>query len=389
MGIKVKRAYLVQIQERYRKSTRSQKSVILGEFCEVCGYSRKHAIRLLNGSRRSLSRKPGPRVRYDGAFVEVLEGLWVAMRRMCGKKMVRALPHWLPHNRSPKLTPEIRAKLLKISASHMDRLLKPIRMKSSLKGLSSTKPGAFLKAKIPLRVHHWEIHQPGFMQADTVAHCGDSLAGAFANSLTMTDIDSTWTEIRATWTKGSLNVYEQIKDIEAHLPFQILGYSSDNGGEVMNDHLYRYFQSSRDEESKVEMTRGRPYRKNDQAHVEQKNYSHVRQVFGYQRFEHHLLVPLMNEIYTQYWNPLQNFFVPSQKLIRKERIGAKIQKKHDIPMTPYQRLMKSDKLNEAEKKSLRAEYEKLDPFHLSKELDKKLHFFFRQVKLLKTKGRPE
>jgi hypothetical protein len=385
MGIQARREYLIEIRERYRNSSRKEKGKILDEFCKVCDYGRKHGIRILNGNRKVLGRKPGPKVRFDSAFIEVLETLWISMRRMCGKKMVQALPHWLPHNRSPKITPEIRAKLLKISASHIDRVLKPIRTRSNLKGLSSTKPGAFLKAKIPLRVHHWEIKTPGFMQADTVAHCGESLAGAFANSLTMTDIDSTWTENRAAWTKGSLNVYEQIKNIEEELPFPILGWSSDNGGEVMNEHLYKYFQTSRDEGSKVEMTRGRPYRKNDQAHVEQKNFSHVRQVFGYERFEHPDLVPLMNDIYKNYWGPLQNFFVPSQKLIRKERIGAKVKKQHDIPMTPYQRLMNSDKLTEKAKKDLKHQYERLDPFALSRELDKKLHFFFKEVKIKKLK----
>ena len=385
MGIKARREYLIEIRERYKNSSRKEKGKILDEFCTVCDYGRKHAIRILNGSRKSLSRKPGPKIRYDAAFVTVLETLWIAMRRMCGKKMTKALPHWLPHNHSPKITPEIRAKLLKISASHIDRLLQPIRRRSSLKGLSSTKPGAFLKAKIPLRVHHWEIKTPGFMQADTVAHCGESLSGAFAFSLTMTDIDSTWTENRATWTKGSLNVYEQIKDIETNLPFPILGYSSDNGGEVMNKHLYKYFRSSRDSESQVEMTRGRPYRKNDQAHVEQKNFSHVRQIFGYERFQHPDLVSLMNDIYKNYWGPLQNFFVPSQKLIRKERIGAQIKKQHDIPMTPYQRLMNSDKIIEKAKQDLKSQYERLNPFHLSEELDKKLHFFFKEVKIKKLK----
>lgn len=385
MGIEARREYLIEIRQRYKNSSRKEKGKILDEFCVVCDYGRKHAIRILNGSRKNLLRKPGPATRYDTAFIEVLETLWIAMRRMCGKKMVRALPHWLPHNHAPKITPEIRAKLLKISASHIDRLLKPIRARSSLKGLSSTKPGAFLKAKIPLRVHHWEIKTPGFMQADTVAHCGESLAGAFANSLTMTDIDSTWTENRATWTKGAQNVFEQVKDIETELPFPILGWSSDNGGEVMNEHLYKYFQTSRDEKSKVEMTRGRPYRKNDQAHVEQKNFSHVRQVFGYERFEHPDLVPLMNDIYKNNWGPLQNFFVPSQKLIRKERIGAKIKKQHDIPMTPYQRLMNSDKLTEKAKQDLKHQYERLNPFYLSEKLDKKLHFFFKEVKIKKLK----
>jgi len=384
MGIQARKEYLKAIWQRYQKASRKEKSLILDEFSKNCGYSRKHAIRRLRAPHWSGRNKPGPKVRYDQNFVEVLEWLWVSMRRMCGKKMVKALPLWLPHNHDPRITPEIRVKLLKVSAATIDRLLKPIKQKSKPKGLSSTKPGFFLKAKIPLRVHHWDVTQPGFMQADTVAHCGTSLAGAFANSLTMTDIHSCWTENRALWTKGSLNAYEQIKDIEKKLPFKILGYSSDNGGEVMNDHLYRYFVSTRKKKNKVQMTRGRPYQKNDNAHVEQKNYSHVRQLFGYQRFEKIELVALMNLIYKRYWNPLQNFFVPSQKLIRKTRIGGRVKKEHDQPQTPYQRLMDSDTLTSEDKKKLRSQYDKLNPFTLSEDLDKKLHFFFKKVKEIKS-----
>jgi hypothetical protein len=302
------------------------------------------------------------------------------MRRICSKKMKYALPGWLKHFDSPGMTDEIRIKLLQMSPATMDRILKPVRAHEMPHGLTTTRPGSFRKGKIPIRVHHWGVTQPGFMQADTVAHCGDTLGGAHGNSLTMTDIHSTWTENRAVWTKGSLPVFKQIKDIEDNLPFKILGYSSDNGGEVLNQRLYAYFFESRKDGEKIQMTRSREYRKNDQAHVEQKNWTHVRELFGYERVDHPDLIPLMNDIYKNYWGPLMNFFIPSMKLLRKTRIGARIKKEHDEPKTPYQRLQESADLSLGAKEKLKLRYESLNPFALSEGLDKRLESFFWQVK---------
>jgi hypothetical protein len=218
-----------------------------------------------------------------------------------------------------------------------------------------------------------------------VAHCGDSLAGFFVNSLTMTDIFSCWTENRACWTKGQTPVQEQIKAIEKELPFSMTGFACDNGTEFLNYELLKYFRINR--EQPVEFTRRRPYKKNDNAHVEQKNWTHVRQLFGYERLEDREIVAMMNEIYQQYWNPLHNFFIPSVRLIEKTRIGGSIKKKYDEPKTPYQRLMESADVVQEAKDKLKARYQKLNPFALHEGLQTKIADFkqyYQRQRLIQT-----
>jgi hypothetical protein len=386
MSQQAKREYLIRILERYWNSSKRDKGLILNEFCGVCGLSRKHAIRKLKRAqnRKLYAIRPGPQPKYDQAVQMVLFQLWLAMRKCCSKKMVVAIPAWIEYAASwESLTSEVRAKLLQISPASIDRVLRSLKAQMQLRGFSTTKQGSFRKTKIPIRMHFWDIKDPGHMQADTVAHCGNSLEGAFGNSLTMTDIHTTWTENRAVWTKGSFRVFQQIRDIEENLPFPIKSYASDNGNEVLNQRIYNYFVENRPEGKKVDMTRAREYRKNDQAHVEQKNFSHVRQLFEYDRVGHPDVVDLMNEIYKHYWNPLQNFFIPSMKCIRKTRIGARIKKEYDAPKTPYQRLLDSADMSNEAKATLRARYQKLDPFKLSEGLDRKLREFFDQVKKMK------
>jgi len=218
------------------------------------------------------------------------------------------------------------------------------------------------------------------MEADTVAHCGTTLAGDFVWSLTLTDIASGWTENRATWNKGATGVLEQIKHIENNLPFPILGFDSDNGSEFLNYHLLRYFTERPDQKS-VQFTRSRPYKKNDNAHVEQKNWTHVRQLFGYYRFDNPKIVILMNDLYSQELSSLLNFFYPCIKLIDKVRIKSSIKKKYDIAQTPYQRLMASTCLNEEQKKALTDKFNALDPFLLQKNVQKKLKLIFKHVNI--------
>jgi len=260
------------------------------------------------------------------------------MGKMGSTKFKAALPEWIEFdaNTAIRESEELRTKILKISRAQIDRILRPFRMEAN-QGLSSTRPGnKRIKNQIPLQPKDFNITKPGEqMQADTVAHCGDSLGGKFANSLTITDIDSTWTENRALWGKTSATVIEAMKDIEAKLPFSIQGFKSDSGSEFMNYELMAYFRE-RSQENVVKMTRSRPYKKDDNCYVEQKNFTHVRELFGYARISEPELVSLMNEIYVEYWCPLQNFFVPSQKLLRKTRIGARIKEEFEAAKTPYQ-----------------------------------------------------
>lgn len=370
MTIEIKRAYLDEIRWRYQKSTKSQKTKILDEFCAVCSYDRKHAIKILNGDIKPRIRKPGPKSKYgDREFLLVLIDLWVKMNKICSKKMVAAFPKWLPfYNTSI----QIMDLLTTISPSTIDRLLRPIR-KPIIKGMGATRP-SLIKSRIPLKLIDGEIKIPGYVEADTVAHCGSSLSGEFISSLTVTDLYSGWTENRAIWTKSAKSTKEMIEEIENKLPFSLVGFASDNGTEFLNEEVYSYLKKR---DSPINMVRRRPYKKNDSAHVEQKNWTHVRELFGYQRYENKEQVLRMNEIYKAFWNPLLNFFTPVLKLKEKTRIGGRIKKKYDAPMTPCDRLLNSTYLPDKEKELLREKFKVMNPFTLKKLMDEKLKDFFK------------
>ncbi|MCX7120855.1 MAG: hypothetical protein NTZ67_03645 [Gammaproteobacteria bacterium] len=235
-----------------------------------------------------------------------------------------------------------------------------------------------LKKRIPIKTDQWDEKQPGFVEADLVAHCGTSLMGDFIWSLTLTDIYSGWTENRAVWNKGATGVVDQIHDIENNLPFEILGFDCDNGSEFLNQYLIRYFQNR---PSEVQFTRSRPYHSNDNAHVEQKNWTHVRQLFGYHRIEDKTLLEKMNVLYKNESSLLHNYFYPATKLIDKRRIQSKIKKVHDKPKTPYQRLMTSEHISAVQKEQLTDIYKKLNPFELKKNQEMKLKTIFQQIDL--------
>lgn len=357
------------------------KAKILDEFCAVCSYHRKHAIRSLGAPFRRIkpkAKKRGSKSIYNKDYiVKPLVKIWLATNQMCSKKLKAALPLWLPfyEGEHGKLTDEAKAKLLTISHATIDRLLKPNKVKYKRKGLGGTKPGSLLKNQIPIRTDNWDITKPGFCEADTVAHCGNSLSGDFVWSLTFTDIFSGWTENRAIWGKGSGGVLEQIKDIEKRLPFELLGFDCDNGSEFLNHHLIRYF-SDRPKERAVQFTRSRPYHKNDNAHVEQKNWTHVRQFLGYERFEKKVLVPLINNLYSSEYTMLQNYFCPNMKLASKKRINSKYYKKYDQPQTPYQRLLTSHDVTSEAKQKLTTIYQLLNPFKLRRSIENKIKNIF-------------
>jgi hypothetical protein len=375
-----KHAYLEAIRKRYRKTKRADKGKILDEFCSVCNYQRKYAIRLLRRKVSRTPRRPGRPSRYNQPeLLAVLRKIWLATDQMCSKRLVAAMPLWLPHYEVSfgVLEESVKSKLAGISSASIDRLLKPVRAQHP-KGLSGTKPGTLLKNQIPIRTTHWDITLPGFMEADTVAHCGNSLAGDFVWSLTLTDILTGWTECRATWNKGSGGVLDQIKSIEQALPFELRGFDCDNGSEFLNYHLLRYFT---DHPDKPSFTRSRPYKKNDNAHVEQKNWTHVRQLFGYERFDNLKLVKLMNALYANEWSQLQNHFCPTLKLKGKMRIGARYRKQYYPPETPYQRVLVCESVSDDEKSKLRILHETINPFDLRQKINAKLRTIFSMVKV--------
>ena len=382
MTIQSKRDYLQAIRTRYRTAPKDTKTTILDEFCTICGYNRKYAIRRLNKKTNKRQRKPGPHPTYrDTALLEPLKRIWFATDQMCSKKLQAAIPLWLPFYEQEygALDAGIKTKLLAISPSTIDRTLKPVRVTGKIKGLCGTKPGTLLKNQIPIKTHNWDVSKPGFFEADTVAHCGNSLYGNFVWSLTFTDIFSGWTENRAVWNKGSYGVFTQIKDIEASLVFPILGFDCDNGSEFLNHHLLRYFTDR--PHSPIQFTRSRPYKKNDNAHVEQKNWTHVRQLLGYDRFDKPELVALINDLYKNAFSLYANYFCPTLKLKEKLRVNSKYVKKYYPPKTPYQRLLDSEQLSREAKLLLRETCKSLNPFKLKKTIESKLKMIFKTLRL--------
>jgi hypothetical protein len=372
-----KSVHLNDLRYRYLRAKRKGKKKLLDELCHLYGYNRKYLIYRLNTFPDRRAKRPGAKKQYDDKeLLEPLKRIWLATDQMCSKRLKAALPLWLPFY-DKELLEEVKKQLLKLSPSTIDRLLKPHRAHYKRHGLSGTKPGYLLKNQIPIKTDHWDVTRPGFLEADTVAHCGNSMAGDFAWSITLTDIKTCWTENRAIWNKGASGVVDAIKSMEKMLPFSILGFDCDNGSEFLNWYLVRYFTEGRGQP--VQVTRSRPYQKNDNAYVEQKNWSHVRHLFGYDRFGRMQLISLMNDIYEKEWRLYQNHFMPNQKLIKKEKINSKYRKKYEIAKTPYQRILESEHIDEKTKMELVLIHDTLNPFELKKTIEKKLNKTYRYV----------
>ena len=369
-----KKEYLEAIFPRYKRAdSKEQKSKILDEFCKICGYHRKHTIRLLAKFKRftkpKIRKRGKPSVYNQLAIMVALERIWLDASMPCSKRFVTIIPLWLPYYPGGLDLHVIKA-LKKISASTIDRVLKHTRKKYKRVNIATTKPGTLLRKHIPIKTNQWEESRPGFLEADTIAHCGTFLDGEYVNTVDFVDIATGWTEQRAVWGKGETGVLEQIKDVEQSLPFALLGFDSDNGGEFLNYHLLRHFTDNR--KTPIQFTRSRAYKKDDNAHVEQKNYTHVRQKLGYRRFENQKIVEMLNDLYKNEWRLYHNFFLPSVKLIEKERIRSKVIKRHDKPKTPYQRVLEADSIDVSSKQRLKEQFEFLNPFWLKKLIDKKI-----------------
>jgi hypothetical protein len=379
MSSRSKREYLEAIYLRYKRASRKDKAIILDEFCTTCGYHRKHAIRLLKKFTRFIKPKKKKRGRIPlyskEVIVKPLKKIWLSANLPCSKRLKAVLPLWLPGyvQEYGGLPADITEALIAISPATIDRLLKPVRAKYKGRGRSTTKPGTLLRKQIPIKTNQWDESRPGFLEADTVAHCGTSMAGMFAFTIDCVDIATGWTEQRAVWGKGETDVLAQIKDIEVSLPFPLLGFDSDNGGEFLNYHLLRHFT---ERQQRVQFTRSRAYHKDDNAHVEQKNWTHVRQWLGYHRFDIPEIVPLLNTLYKTEWRLFHNFFCPSVKLIAKQRIASKTIKRYDNPKTPYQRVMDSPDIDPSIKQKLTKLFKTLNPFHRRKAMEDKLKKIF-------------
>jgi hypothetical protein len=372
MSKELKRTWLPKLRARYGRRRREGKSRMLDEVCEDHGYERKYAIKLLKDSLPPPSgrKHAGPLPQY-GVIEPIVRELWLASEQPCGKRLVPILKQWLPfyEKHYERVSSRQRKLLGQVSAATLDRMLVCARAEHSGRGRCGTKPGSLLKTEIPIRTGSWDLTQPGYLEADSVAHCGASLAGDFIWSLTFTDIFSGWTEGRAVWNKGAQGVLEATQDVERALPFALLGFDCDNGSEFLNHHLWGYLAKRN---SPVQFTRSRPYHKDDNAHVEQKNWMWPRQLLGYGRLEDASLVARICTVYKEVWGPLQNFFLPCLKLKRKWREGSHWRKQYELPQTAYVRLCARGLLPRKERGQLREFYASLDPFILKENLERQL-----------------
>ncbi len=380
MTLQSKRELLEVTHPRYLKASKARKTQILDEFIAATGYHRKYAIRVLKrGPRpRGLRKKSGRQKIYQGEVVIVLKQIWEILGRICSKRLKPFLPEMvevLERCQEIEMTPETKTLLLKMSCSTIDRCLRPVRFENKKRGLSTTKPGTLLKNAIPIRTFtDWDETIPGFVEIDLVAHCGETTAGQYLNTLTVTDIATGWTECLAILYRSQEMVSKAIIELRQRLPFPLLGIDSDNGSEFINHTLFRYC-----EEEEITFTRCRPFKKNDQAHVEQKNWSVVRRLIVYDRFETEEELALLRTIYDD-WRLYVNFFQPVLKLVAKERVGSKVKKKYDIASTPYRRVLATDLVSNKDKARLMSIYYQLNPVTLRKQIDHNIAILWKLIR---------
>jgi hypothetical protein len=371
LGNKGRWELLRAIYERYRNAGRKEKKVILSEFCANAGYHRKYAIRLLNGPRpgpwKSEPRR-GRGVSYSQEMVAVLTGVWETAGYPWSVRLKALLPLWMPWIRKHyRVRPEMEKELLRMSARQMDRRLKSQKTQRRRRIYGRTKPGYLLKHQIPVKTDRWDVTTPGFTEVDLVSHSGNSASGDFAHSLNVTDIHTTWTESRAVLGRGEEAVQRSLNEIAQVLPFALRGVDSDNGSEFINWHLKRWC-----ERKQIQLTRGRPYKKDDNAHIEQKNWTHVRKLLGWDRYDTPTAVESINHLYRNELRLWLNLYLPSVKLLKKVRVGSKVRRVYDGPRTPFERVQACPQADQARVAKLAELRKSLDPFQLGKNIERKL-----------------
>ncbi len=330
-SLKFKMEYLKQVYERYHKASRALKSKILDEVCKVCRWHRKHATRVLAAPPREEGprRRPGRVPVYGNHAIAILADIWKASGYLCGQRLAPALALWLSWARSRYAMPShIERQLLAISSRQIDRRLAPYKHKLKKRIYGGTRPGALLKRMIPIKTDHWNVKKPGFLEVDLVSHSGASADGEFAYTLNTTDIDTTWNARRAILGKSQAVVVDNMAAIEKELPFPLRGIDSDNGSEFINHHLWAFCRKRPGR--KVQFTRSREYKKDDNAHIEQKNWTHVRKVVGYVRYDSPAALAALNALYDDL-RLFQNLWLPSVTLEKKTRVGSRLQRRYDAP----------------------------------------------------------
>jgi hypothetical protein len=359
--------YLQQMCDRYVVARRAGRSALLDEAVAMTGHHRKALIRRFTRPLGPRRRRRGRPRQYGPAVVAALRALWRAAGYPWAVRLKALLPLWVPRARTRlHLTPAVEAQLRQISPRQMDRLLQADKRQVRRRLYGRTKPGTLLKHHVPLRTDRWDVTTPGFTEVDLVAHSGDRAEGEFAHTVNQTDIVTTWVESRAVLGKSQIHVQQALEAMRQGLPFRLLGIDSDNGSEFLNAHLVQYCEGLQ-----VQFTRGRPYKKDDNAHIEQKNWTHVRKLVGYARYDTEAAVAALNTVYGEL-RLFQNLFLPTVKLVRKERVGARTRRRYDTAQTPVDRVRACPEADRTKVAALLALRNRLDPFVLSARIDRRL-----------------
>lgn len=367
--------YAEAVRDRYRRARKKEKGQILEGFVAVTGYHRKAAIRLLRREGPS-SARAGPGVTsgrrgrprcYGPEVASALKALWEAADRLCSRRLQPFIPELLAileRHGEVILEPGVAQRVRQVSAATIDRLLRPYRSGRRRRGLTTTRPGALLKRAVPIRTFaDWEEDRPGFVEVDLVAHCGESTEGFYLTTLCAVDVATGWSECVGVWGKGQERVGAAVHRLRQRLPFPLLGLDSDNGSEFINQVLYSYCQRGG-----ITFTRSRPYKKNDSAHVEQKNWWLVRRLIGYDRYSSQEALEALEGVYGLV-RLYANFFQPALKLVGKERQGAKVRKRYDVARTPYQRVLAYGIADPGKAARLAELYRSLNPVRLRAQVE--------------------
>ncbi|MGI8419164.1 MAG: hypothetical protein ACR2LN_00810 [Candidatus Levyibacteriota bacterium] len=363
MNLQTKQSLVISVSKQYKKASWKERRQMVDQLAMATGYSRHYSSFILLHPPGNTKKKL-KRIRKSkyGVIVTPLKKLWGISNFASGKRLVGMLPSYvetLTRDRELFLADKQKELLMQISAATIERLITGERKKVFGKGKTTTKPGTLLKHQIPIHVFtRWDDRKPGFGEIDLVAHCGVTVKGHFAYTLDFIDLDTNWDECVAFLGKGENNAMKAVQTVREWLPFALLGIDSDNGEEFINWELYRWCKKE-----KITFTRCREYRKNDQAHVEEKNWSVVRRYTGYKRFETQEQVDLLNKLYEQL-RLYFNFFQATLKLERKERDGAKVKRIYPKAKTPYQRVIEHKDIPEVNKHKLREQYQTLNPAKL-------------------------
>jgi hypothetical protein len=378
MSLETRQEVMLKLRSRYRRAGLKYRVKLLDQAVQLFGYHRKSAIRFFTAAARVATPRTGRPPKYDAAaMLPALKAIWLCGQQPCGKRLAAMMADWIPGYEAfhQSLSAPLKEQLLSASSATLDRMLAPLRSRQGAKG-AGTRPGAMLRQEIPIRGGAWQESQAGWLEADTVSLSGGSAAGEVIWMLDSTDICTTWVEMRAMFGRGQHAAVEQLAQIEGLLPFPWLGLDSDNGGEFINQHVLRWCQQKRAEP--IYYTRSRPYRSNDNAHIEQKNWTHVRHWFGYERHDNPDVAALINDLASGELRQFQNLFSPSMKLESRERTPeGKERRAYGKARTPFERVMASEQVSAEKKAEIKALKARLNPFALEAAIQKKLRAIHR------------